>query len=139
MFAQHVSMYLNPDSVAEFTRTIENEIIPLLRKEKGFKYAITFVDPNGTEAVGISVWDHRENAQAYYRATYPQVLALLSKVVEGIPEVKNYEVTNSTLHNLRKSAARSAAAARRQVLSLTGGGVRLPYLVGRQKSAERVK
>jgi len=106
MFARLVSMDLKPDSAAEFTRTIENEIIPLLRKQKGFKSEITFVAPNGTEAVGISLWDHRENAQAYYRTTYPQVLGLLSKVVDGIPVVMNYKVANSTLH---KIAARAAA------------------------------
>jgi len=38
-------------------------------------------------------------------------LRLLSKVVEGIPEVKNYEVAKSTLHNPHRSAARAAAAA----------------------------
>jgi hypothetical protein len=107
MFVRLVSMDLQPDSAAEFTRTIENEIIPLLRKQKGFKHEITFVTPNGTGAVGISLWDDRENAQAYYRTTYPRVLALLSHVVEGIPEVMNYEVANSTLQQI---AARAAAA-----------------------------
>jgi quinol monooxygenase YgiN len=100
MFARVVSVDLKPDSAAEFTRTIDNEIIPLLRKQKGFEYEITFVTPNGTEAVGISLWDDRENAQAYYRTTYPQVLALLSKVIEGVPVVMNYKVANSTLHKV---------------------------------------
>jgi hypothetical protein len=106
MFARVVAMDLKPNSVAEFTRTIENEIIPLLRKQKGFKHEITFVAPDGTAAVGISVWDDRENAQAYYRTSYPRVLALLSHVVEGIPEVMNYDVANSTLYQI---AARAAA------------------------------
>jgi len=105
MFARFVSMDLKPDSAAEFTRTIENEIIPLLRKQKGFKHEVTFVTPNGTEAVGISLWDDRENAQAYYRTTYPQVLGLLSNVIEGIPVVMNYEVANSTLHKIAPRAA----------------------------------
>jgi heme-degrading monooxygenase HmoA len=105
MFARLVSMDLKPDSAAEFTRTIDNEIIPLLRKQKGFKHEVTFVTPNGTEAVGISLWDDRENAQAYYRTTYPQVLGLLSKVIEGIPVVMNYEVADSTLHKIADRAA----------------------------------
>ncbi len=108
MFARHVSMVLKPNSVAEFTRTIENEIIPLLRKQKGFKDEITLIVRDGTEAVGISLWDQKENAAAYYRRTYPQVLELLARVVEGTPQVKSYEVTNSTYH---KIAARAAAAA----------------------------
>jgi len=105
MFARVLAMDLKPNSVAQFTRTIDNEIIPLLRKQKGFKHEITFIALNGTEAVGISLWDQRENAQTYYRTTYREVLGLLSKVVEGIPDVMNYNVANSTL---RKIAARAA-------------------------------
>ena len=105
MFARVVSMDLKPDSAAEFTRTMDNEIIPLLRKQKGFEHEVTFVALNGTEAVGISLWNDRENAQAYYRTTYPRVLALLSNVIEGIPVVMNYEVANSTLHKIADHAA----------------------------------
>ena len=109
MFARHVSMVLKPNSVAEFTRTMEKKIIPLLQKQKGFKGEIALVVAGGTEAVGISLWDQKENAEAYSRTTYPQVLELLlAKVVEGTPEIKTYEVANSTFH---KIAARAAAAA----------------------------
>jgi hypothetical protein len=107
MFAQHVSVVLKPNSVAKFTRTIKNQIIPLLRKQKGFKDEITFVVSDGTEALGITLWDQKESAAAYYRTAYPQVQELLAGVVEAPPEVKAYEVTNSTYH---KIAARAAAA-----------------------------
>lgn len=106
MFARNVSMRLKSNSVPEFTRTLENEIIPLLRKQKGFQDEITFVVPGGTEAVGISLWDQKENAEAYDRGTYPQVLNALVKVVEGTPKVQTYEVSNSTFH---KIAARVTA------------------------------
>jgi hypothetical protein len=105
MFARVVSVSLRPYSAAEFTRTMEKEIIPLLRKQKGFQHEVAFVAPNGTEAVGISLWDHRENAQAYYHTTYPQVLGLLSRVIEGIPVVMNYEVANSTIDTIADRAA----------------------------------
>ncbi len=106
MFARNVSMHLKPNSVAEFTRTLDQEIIPLLRKQKGFQDEITFVVPGGAEAVGISLWDQKENAEAYNRGTYPEVLRALAKVVEGTPQVQTYEVSNSTFH---KIAARVAA------------------------------
>ena len=105
MFSRNVSIRLKPNSVAEFTKTLENEIIPLLRKQKGFQDEITFVVPGGTEAVGVSLWDQKENAEAYDRGTYPQVLNALSKVIEGTPNVQAYEVSNSTFH---KIAARIA-------------------------------
>ena len=46
MFTRHVTMKLKADSAAEFNRIIENEVLPLLRKQKGFRDEITFVAPN---------------------------------------------------------------------------------------------
>ena len=106
MFSRSVSMRLKPNSTAEFTQTIEKEIIPLLRKQKGFQDEITLVVPGGTQALGISLWDQKENAEAYARSTYPEVLKALARVVEGTPQVQTYEVANSTFH---KIAARVAA------------------------------
>ncbi len=100
MFARNVSMHLKPNTAAEFTRTLDQEIIPLLRKQKGFQDEITFVASGGLEAIGISLWDQKENAEAYDRGSYPQVLKTLSKVVEGTPQVHTYEVSNSTFHKI---------------------------------------
>lgn len=105
MFARSVSIHLKPNSVAEFTRTLDHEIIPLLRKQKGFQDEITFVVPNGTEAVGISLWDQKENAEAYNRGAYPEVLKALAKVVEGTPQVQIYQVSNSTFHKVAAHVA----------------------------------
>jgi hypothetical protein len=105
MFARNVSVRLKPNTVAEFTRTMENDVIPLLRKQKGFQDEISFAVPGGTEGVGISLWDNKENAEAYGRGTYPQVLNTLSKVVEGTPRVQSYEVCNSTFHKIAAHVA----------------------------------
>lgn len=105
MFARNVRIHLKANSVAEFTRTLDQEIIPLLRKQKGFQDEIAFVAPNGTEAVGISFWDQKENAEAYNRELYPQVLKTLTKYVEGTPQIQSYEVTNSTFQKTTSWAA----------------------------------
>jgi hypothetical protein len=105
MFARSVSMNLKANSVAEFTRTIDNEVIPLLRKQKGFLDEIVLAVPGKTEAVGISLWDRKESAETYHRDTYPQVQKALAKVLEGTPAVKTYEVTNSTFHKIAAHAA----------------------------------
>ena len=100
MFARTVSLHLKPNSVAAFTQTIENDVIPLLRKQQGFQDEIAFVVPDGTEAVSVSLWDQKEHAEAYHRGTYPAVLRALAQVVEGIPQVHTYEVSNSTFHKI---------------------------------------
>ena len=105
MFARNIRMHLKPNSVAEFTRTLEKEIIPLLRKQKGFQDEITFFVPGDREAVGISLWDQKENAEAYNRGAYPEVLKALAKVVEGTPQVETCQVSNSTFHKIAAPVA----------------------------------
>jgi len=100
MYARRVSMHLKPNSAAEFTRRFDSEIIPLLRKQKGFQDEITFVTTGGKDAFGISLWDRTEDADAYSRATYPEVAKLLASFVEGTPQVETYEVSNSTFHKI---------------------------------------
>ena len=52
MFARKVYMHLKPNSVAEFTQRLEKDVLPLLRKQKGFQDEITLVGHGGTEAFG---------------------------------------------------------------------------------------
>jgi len=100
MIARNVTMRLKANSVAEFTQTLEKEVIPLLRNQKGFQDEIAFVVPGGMEAVAISLWDQKENAEAYNRGAYPEVVKALAKVVEGTPQVQTSEVSNSTWHKI---------------------------------------
>ena len=100
MIARNVTMHLKPNSTAEFTQTCQKEIIPLLRKQKGFQDEITFLVPGDRNAVGVSLWDNQENADAYGRGIYPEVVKALGKVLEGTPQVQNLEVSNSTVHNI---------------------------------------
>jgi len=97
-------MKLKSNGAADFTRTLEKEIIPLLRKQKGFQDEISFVAPERNEAVAISFWDKKDNAEAYSREKYPEVLKALSKVLEGTPTVETFEVANSTSHEIAASA-----------------------------------
>src|SRR5436853_7648834 len=100
MLARRVYLHLKPNSVAELTQRLEKEIIPLLRKQKGFQDEITFVSQTGKEAFGISLWDKAENAEAYNRGTYPEVTKILATVVEGPAQVETFEVSNSTFHKI---------------------------------------
>jgi hypothetical protein len=104
MYARSVSFHLKPGRAAEFTRILDSNVLPVLRTQKGFQDEIALVAPGGADAVGISVWDVKENADAYARGAYASVLKALEQVVEGTPRVETYEVANSTFH---KTAARA--------------------------------
>jgi heme-degrading monooxygenase HmoA len=100
MYARNVTLHLKADKANEFTRTLESDVLPMLRKQPGFKDEITFLASDRDEAVAISLWDKKESAEAYSREAYPAILQKLERVVEGTPQVESYEVANSTFHKI---------------------------------------
>jgi len=95
MFARSITMRLKSNSVTEFIQTLQNEIDPLLRKERAFRGHIAFVVPDGTEAVAISFWD-RKQGRISHRGGRCDVLVTLGKLVKGPPDVRLCEISNST-------------------------------------------
>ena len=73
MFTRHVIMELKSNATTEFTNVVENKVLPLLRKQKGFRDIITFVATDRSEAIAISFWDSKEQAEAYNLSGYPEV------------------------------------------------------------------
>ena len=105
MFARNVSLHLKPNTLSEFTRIFEKEVIPMLRKQKGFRDEIAFAVPGGLDVVAISLWDTKEHAEAYKTAGYPEVLKILNKVLDGTPKVQVSDVISSTIHKPAAVAA----------------------------------
>src|SRR5438477_164653 len=97
MFARFVSMRLKNGNLAEFNRILEKEVIPLLQRQKGFREEIVLTNPSGAEAVGVSIWEQKENAETYNRDKFPEVQQLLAKVLDGNPQIKTYEVSHAAL------------------------------------------
>lgn len=99
MFARNVTFSVKPNMDREIAVKFEKEVLPLLRKAQGFKDQIT-LSRDKNEIVSISLWDKREQLDAYVKDTDAQVVKILSTMVNGNPEVRNYEVTNSTSHRV---------------------------------------
>ena len=98
MFALALFLHLKPNSVASFERTFEDVIILLPRRQVGFKDQITLVAPCESIAMGLSLWDQKENADAYDRNARPEVLKALANVIEEAPHIGFFKVSNSTSH-----------------------------------------
>jgi heme-degrading monooxygenase HmoA len=96
MYARHVSYTLTPNRREDFIKAFEKDIIPLLQKQNGFADLITLFSPDGKTSVAISLWDRKENAEAFGREVYPGALRHLAGLFEGTPEVREYEVAAST-------------------------------------------
>jgi hypothetical protein len=100
MFARNVSVHLKSNMLSEYSHVFESQILPLLRKQTGFKDEITFSNSNGTDVTAISLWENKRDADAYNTNTYPEVLKICSKLIDGTPKVQTSEVVNSTFHKI---------------------------------------
>ena len=100
MFSRHASIHLKSNMLSGYTRTFENDVLRLLRKQNGFKDEITFAGPGGVDVTAISLWENKADAEAYNTNTYPQVLKTMARFIEGTPKVQTSDVVTSTLHRI---------------------------------------
>jgi hypothetical protein len=100
VFALNARIFLKTGAFTEFTKIVEKEVFPLLRKQAGFVDALTLLIEGRNESAYITLWDSKENADAYTRDSYPEVLSALWRVLDGNPSVQTYKVAASTLNHI---------------------------------------
>jgi heme-degrading monooxygenase HmoA len=98
MFARNVAFSLKPNSVQEFTETFEAEVLPVLQNQSGFRDEIILLAEDNIHVHAISLWESREQAEAYDNKAYPQVLKALEKIVVGSPKVRISNVIYSSVN-----------------------------------------
>ncbi len=96
MFARNVSIHLKSDMLSDYTRTFDKDVLPLLRKQNGFKDEITFAGPGGVDVTTISLWENKNDADTYNTNTYPTVLKTMARFIEGTRQVHTFDVVSST-------------------------------------------
>jgi len=102
VFTRAVLINVKPGCGVELTRTLEQGVVPLFRRERGFRGLIAFTLPDGTEALSLSLWDQKQSAGGIW-ATCSGALMALARVVLGIPSVQIYEVSNSAFHTMEQT------------------------------------
>ncbi|MGB7848936.1 MAG: hypothetical protein WBL63_25205 [Candidatus Acidiferrum sp.] len=97
MYARKLTLQLHQNQTGEFTRVIESEIIPLLRKQPGFRDGLVLINPSASQAETISLWNSAENAEAFGRGPYSDMLKILRRLTKDQPQFQGFEVANTTL------------------------------------------
>ena len=105
MFARNVSIHLKSNMLSDYTRTFEKDVLPLLRRQNGFKDEITFAGAGGVDVTAISLWENKADADTYNTNTYPQVLKTMERFIDGTPKVHTSDVVSSTCHKIAVHAA----------------------------------
>jgi len=96
MFARNISIHLKSNMLSDYTRVFYKDVLPLLRKQNGFKDEITLAGTGGVDVTTISLWENKKDADTYNTNTYPTVLKTLARFIEGTPQVHTYDVVSST-------------------------------------------
>ena len=104
MFARNVSIHLKSNTLSDYTRMFDKDVLPLLRKQKGFKDEITFAGPGGVDVTAISLWENKIDAEAYNTNAYPEVLKTLARFIEGTPKVQTSDVVTPTFYKIAAHA-----------------------------------
>ena len=96
MFARNVSIQLKPAMLNDYNQIFTAEVLPMLRKQKGFQGELSFCNPNSLDLTVISLWDTREHADLYGNNAYAEVVKLMARAVNGTPKVRGEEVVHSS-------------------------------------------
>ena len=105
MFARNVSMHLKSNMLSDYSRTFEKDVLPLLRKQDGFKGNIALAGPGEVDVTVITVWEDKPAADAYNTNTYPEVVKILARFIEGTPKVQTADVVSSTFRDIAVAVA----------------------------------
>ncbi len=103
MYARLVKVHMKPGKFDVATSRLEDKVIPLLKKQKGFRDEVSFFDTEKDESVAISFWDSEADMRLYEKDVYPDLMRSLTDTFDGTPEVQHFEVANSTWYKIHAS------------------------------------
>ena len=86
--ARSVRFDIAPDKNEAFHTLFRNEVLPILKKQAGFRNELLLVNDQHVQA--ISVWNDLDSARKYESATYPQLDKTLRPVMSGKSTVETF-------------------------------------------------
>jgi heme-degrading monooxygenase HmoA len=85
----------------ELCSTIDDKVLPILRKQAGFVDETVMVsDAEPNRILAISFWNTRDDAQRYQREQFDTVQKIVQHLLETAPVVRTFDVQTSTAHKL---------------------------------------
>ena len=100
MFVRQVKAHFKPGKFDLFNRRFEDEVVPLLKKQKGFRDELSFFDKKTDEAISMSFWDTQKDAELFDKKVYPEIHKKMANTLVDKPEVRMFKVNNSTWYNI---------------------------------------
>jgi quinol monooxygenase YgiN len=111
MFTRIVELTTKPGKNRQLADAIDEKILPILKKQRGFLHETVFVsDKEDNRVIAQGFWNTKEDAEQYHRAEYQKVHETLWHLLETEPVIRTYTVHSST--NLKVAVGKAAGSAR---------------------------
>ena len=105
MFARFLEMTVRPEKKPELTRKLKEEILPILRKHKGFLDVIPLeVETEATKFYTISLWHEKQDAEKYETENFPKIRAMVEPFLSAPITVKHCKVDETITRKLVAAA-----------------------------------
>lgn len=107
MYTRVVEITSKSGKARELCNTIEDKVLPILKKQAGFVDETVLVsDTESNQVLGLSFWNSKEDAERYHQEQYPKIQEMLKHLIEAEPAIRTFDVQTSTAHQI---TARKAA------------------------------
>ena len=107
MYTRVVELTSKSGKARELCDTIDEKVVPILKKQTGFVDETVLVsDAEPNRVLGLSFWNSKEDAERYHREQYAQIHETMKHLLETDPVIRTFDVQSSTTHRI---SAREAA------------------------------
>jgi heme-degrading monooxygenase HmoA len=106
MFTRVVELTTKPGKNKQLSDTINDKLLPILKKQKGFVDETVLVsDKEDNRVLSLSFWNTREDAEEYHRAQYEKVHEMVRHLLDAEPVIRTFDVHSSTTHRIAAGKA----------------------------------
>jgi heme-degrading monooxygenase HmoA len=106
MFTRVVELTTKPGKNKQLSDTINDKVLPILKKQKGFVDETVLVsDKEDNRVLSLSFWNTREDAEEYHRAQYEKVHEMVRNLLDTEPVIRTFDVHTSTTHRIAAGKA----------------------------------
>jgi len=106
MFTRVVHIHTKTGKARELSTTLNEKVLPILKKQTGFVDEITLVsstDPD--KMLAPSFWESEQNAQRYQQEQFPKINDIVKPFLQTDPRIETFHVDTSTTHKISKGKA----------------------------------
>jgi len=101
MYTRVVELTTKPGKARELCATIDDKVLPILKKQAGFAdETVLASDAEADRVLALSFWNAKEDAERYHREQYPKINEMLAHLLETAPVIRTFDVHSSTIHRV---------------------------------------